>query len=52
MRGRRRTGTFEFEGNNVTLNVESDLPVEVNGVAAKSPLSVAIEAGEIYPEHL
>ena len=33
-----RLGTFEFDGNNVTLNVESDLPVEVNGVAAKSAL--------------
>jgi uncharacterized protein (DUF1684 family) len=31
-------GTFEFDGNNVTLNVESDLPVEVNGVVAKSAL--------------
>jgi uncharacterized protein len=31
-------GTFEFDGNNVTLNVEADLPVEVNGVAAASAL--------------
>ncbi len=31
-------GTFEFDGNNVTLNVQSDLPVEVNGVVAKSAL--------------
>lgn len=31
-------GTFEFDGNNVTLNVESNLPVEVNGVMAKSAL--------------
>src|SRR5512134_3412982 len=27
-----RLGTFEFDGNNVLLNVEADLPVEVNGV--------------------
>lgn len=33
-----RLGTFEFDGNNVTLNVESDLPVEVNGVLTKSAL--------------
>lgn len=33
-----RLGTFEFDGNNVTLNVESDLTVEVNGVATKSAL--------------
>lgn len=31
-------GTFEFDGNNVALNVESNLPVEVNGVMAKSAL--------------
>lgn len=31
-----RLGTFEFDGENVTLNVETDLPVEVNGVAARS----------------
>jgi uncharacterized protein (DUF1684 family) len=31
-------GTFEFDGNNVTLSVQSDLPVEVNGVVAKSAL--------------
>ena len=33
-----RIGTFEFDGNNVTLNVTSDLPVEVNGVVAQSAL--------------
>ena len=33
-----RLGTFEFDGNNVTLNVEASLPVEVNGVAATSAL--------------
>jgi uncharacterized protein (DUF1684 family) len=33
-----RLGTFEFDGNNVTLNVESDLSVEVNGVATRSAL--------------
>lgn len=31
-----RLGTFAFDGNNVTLNVEADLPVEVNGVAITS----------------
>lgn len=33
-----RLGTFEFDGNNVILNVEADLPVEVNGTATKSAL--------------
>lgn len=33
-----KLGTFEFDGNNVTLNVEADLPVEVNGVEAKTAL--------------
>ena len=33
-----RLGTFEFDGNNVTLNVESSMPVEVNGVATTSAL--------------
>ena len=33
-----RVGTFEFDGNNVTLSVEADLPVEVNGVATMSAL--------------
>src|SRR6266542_2027321 len=33
-----RLGTFEFDGNNVILNDESDLPVEVNGVEAKTAL--------------
>jgi uncharacterized protein len=33
-----RLGTFEFDGNNVTLNVEASLPVEVNGVFATSAL--------------
>jgi uncharacterized protein (DUF1684 family) len=33
-----RLGTFEFDGNNVTLNVEANLPVEVNGVVTKSAL--------------
>ncbi|MCC6299195.1 MAG: DUF1684 domain-containing protein [Anaerolineales bacterium] len=33
-----RLGAFEFDGNNVTLHVESDLPVEVNGVASKSAM--------------
>jgi len=33
-----RLGTFEFDGNNVILNVESSLPVEVNGVPTTSAL--------------
>ena len=33
-----RLGTFEFDGNNVTLNVEASLPVEVNGVQTTSAL--------------
>ena len=33
-----RLGTFEFDGNNVTLNVEARLPVEVNGVETTSAL--------------
>ena len=33
-----RLGTFEFDGNQVTLQVESSLPVEVNGVMATSAL--------------
>ena len=37
-RAPRRLGTFEFDGNNVMLEVESDIPVEVNGVSTKSAL--------------
>lgn len=37
-RAPKRLGTFEFDGNNVTLNVESDLPVEVNGMVTQSAL--------------
>ncbi len=37
-RAPRRIGTFEYDGNNVTLNVEIDLPIEVNGVTAKTAL--------------
>ena len=33
-----RLGTFEFDGNNVMLNVETDQAVEVNGVVSKSAL--------------
>jgi len=33
-----RLGTFEFDGNNVSLNIEIDLQVEVNGVATRSTL--------------
>lgn len=29
-------GTFDFDGTHVTLQVEADLPVEVNGVATRS----------------
>lgn len=37
-RAPKRLGTFEFDGNNVTLSVEADLPVEVNGTVTKSAL--------------
>jgi uncharacterized protein (DUF1684 family) len=37
-RAHQRLGTFEFDGNNVLLEVESDVPVEVNGVPTKSAL--------------
>lgn len=37
-RAPRRIGTFEFDGNNVTLNVEIDLPLEVNGVVTQTAL--------------
>ncbi|MFT3895151.1 MAG: DUF1684 domain-containing protein [Anaerolineales bacterium] len=33
-----RLGTFEFDGNNVTLNIEADEPVEVNGTVTRSEL--------------
>ncbi|MCC6500542.1 MAG: DUF1684 domain-containing protein [Anaerolineales bacterium] len=33
-----RLGTFEFDGANVILHVESDLPVEVNGVESKTAI--------------
>jgi uncharacterized protein (DUF1684 family) len=32
-RAPRRLGTFEFDGNNVTLNVEANTPLEVNGTS-------------------
>ncbi|HLO31948.1 MAG TPA: DUF1684 domain-containing protein [Anaerolineales bacterium] len=38
-----RLGTFEFDGNNVMLNVESRMPVEVNGLITKSALLDADE---------
>src|SRR5574339_75824 len=38
-----RVGTFEFDGNNVTLNVEADLPIEVNGVPTRIALLDANE---------
>ncbi len=31
-------GIFEFDGNNVTLNIEDHMPVEVNGTPTKSAL--------------
>jgi uncharacterized protein (DUF1684 family) len=37
-RAPRRLGTFEFDGNNVTLNVEDTTPVEVNGTATTHAL--------------
>ena len=37
-RAPRRLGTFEFDGNNVTLNVEDNTAVEVNGTTTKSAL--------------
>jgi uncharacterized protein (DUF1684 family) len=37
-RAPERLGTFEFDGNNVTLNVEANLPVEVNGMATRTAL--------------
>jgi len=33
-----RLGTFEFDGDNVRLNVEIDIPVELNGVVTKNSL--------------
>lgn len=33
-----RLGTFEFDGNNVTLNVEANTPIEVNGMLTQSAL--------------
>jgi uncharacterized protein (DUF1684 family) len=33
-----KLGTFEFDGNNVTLNVEGNMPVEVNGTPAQNVL--------------
>jgi hypothetical protein len=37
-RAPKRLGIFDFDGNNVTLNVEGDIPVEVNGTVTKSAL--------------
>ena len=37
-RAPRRLGTLEFDGNNVSLNVEDAMIVEVNGVATRSAL--------------
>ena len=37
-RAPQRLGTFNFDGNNVTLSVEANLPVEVNGMATKTAL--------------
>lgn len=37
-RAPKRLGTFEFDGNNVRLNVEADLSVEVNGTVTRSTM--------------
>lgn len=37
-RAPQRLGTFEFDGNNVTLNVEDEMVVEVNGEATTRAL--------------
>ena len=37
-RSPERLGTFEFDGNNVTLNVEHDTYVEVNGTSTQNAL--------------
>ncbi|HEX2696303.1 MAG TPA: hypothetical protein VHM28_01255, partial [Anaerolineales bacterium] len=37
-RAPKRVGRFEFDGNNVTLYVETDRAVEVNGVETKTAL--------------
>jgi len=33
-----KMGTFEFDGNNVTLNIDADISVEVNGTVTRSAL--------------
>lgn len=38
-----KLGTFEFDGNNVTINIEADIPVEVNSVLTKTALLDADE---------
>jgi len=37
-RAPKRLGTFEFDGNNVTMNVEIDMPIEVNGMVTRTAL--------------
>ena len=37
-RAPKRLGTFDFDGNNVTLIVEANLPVEVNGMTTKKSI--------------
>lgn len=37
-RAPKRLGAFQFDGNNVTLKVEADVPVEVNGMATRTAL--------------
>jgi uncharacterized protein len=37
-RAPRQLGTFEFDGNNVTLNIEADVSVEMNGTVTQSAL--------------
>jgi len=37
-RAPKRLGTFQFDGKNVSMNIEADLPVEVNGMVTKKAL--------------
>jgi uncharacterized protein (DUF1684 family) len=42
-RAPRKLGTFEFDGSNVTLNIEADVPLEVNGTVTRHALLDADE---------
>jgi uncharacterized protein (DUF1684 family) len=37
-RAPKRLGVFEFDGNNVMLKIEADMPVEVNGTVTRSAM--------------